>query len=103
MPAQTPRVASHDLCNRPFQLPDAAGADHHESAGTLEHAQAMANHSSPRTTELYDRRADEVSLDEYERLGDLRAKSMDQSSSGERFRELPKKRVKINTDASSTS
>jgi len=39
-----------------------------KSAGTLEHAQAMANHSSPRTTTLYDRRADEVSLDEYERV-----------------------------------
>jgi len=40
----------------------------HDLAGTLEHAQAMANHSSPRTTKLYDRRADEVSLDEYERV-----------------------------------
>jgi hypothetical protein len=36
---------------------------------TLEHAQAMANHSSPRTTKLYDRRGDEVSLDEYQRVG----------------------------------
>lgn len=43
--------------------------DYLKSAGTLEHAQAMANHSSPRTTKLYDRRADEVSLDEYERVG----------------------------------
>jgi integrase len=40
--------------------------DYLKSAGTLEHAQAMANHSSARTTELYDRRADEVSPDEYE-------------------------------------
>ena len=39
------------------------------SDGTLEHAQAMANHSSPRTTKLYDRRNDEASLDEYERIG----------------------------------
>ena len=29
----------------------------------------MANHSSPRTTKLYDRHADEISLDEYERVG----------------------------------
>jgi hypothetical protein len=29
----------------------------------------MANHSSARTTELYDRRADEVSPDEYESVG----------------------------------
>jgi site-specific recombinase XerD len=43
--------------------------DYLKSAGTLEHAQAMANHSSPRTTKLYDRRSDEVSLDEYERVG----------------------------------
>jgi site-specific recombinase XerD len=43
--------------------------DYLKSAGTLEHAQAMANHSSPRTTKLYDRRADEISLDEYERVG----------------------------------
>jgi site-specific recombinase XerD len=43
--------------------------DYLRSEGTLEHAQAMANHSSPRTTKLYDRRGDEVSLDEYQRVG----------------------------------
>lgn len=43
--------------------------DYLKSGGTLEHAQAMANHSSPRTTKLYDRRGDEISLDEYERVG----------------------------------
>ena len=43
--------------------------DYLKSAGTLEHAQAMANHSSPRTTKLYDRRNDEASLDEYEKVG----------------------------------
>ena len=43
--------------------------DYLKSSGTLEHAQAMANHSSPRTTKLYDRRGDELSLDEYERVG----------------------------------
>ena len=36
--------------------------------GTLEHAQQMANHSSPRTTKLYDRRNDEITLDEYEKI-----------------------------------
>ena len=36
--------------------------------GTLEHAQQMANHSSPRTTKLYDRRGDEITLDEYEKV-----------------------------------
>jgi hypothetical protein len=36
--------------------------------GTLEKAAAMANHASTRTMQLYDRRHDEVSLDEVERI-----------------------------------
>ena len=40
-----------------------------KNGGKLEHAQAMAAHSSTRTTQLYDRRSDEVSLDEVERIG----------------------------------
>jgi hypothetical protein len=32
--------------------------------GTLEHAQYLVNHESPRTTKLYDRRTEEISLDE---------------------------------------
>ena len=36
--------------------------------GTLEKAAAIANHSSTRTTQLYDRRSDEVNLDEVERI-----------------------------------
>jgi site-specific recombinase XerD len=39
-----------------------------KNGGTLEHAQQIANHSSPRTTKLYDRRTDEISLDEVERI-----------------------------------
>src|ERR1019366_7924096 len=39
------------------------------NGGTREHAQAMAAHSSARTTQLYDRRDEEVSLDEYEKVG----------------------------------
>jgi integrase len=35
---------------------------------TLEHAQQIANHASPRTTKLYDRRSDEISLDEVEKI-----------------------------------
>ena len=38
------------------------------NGGKLEVAQAMANHESARTTGLYDRRQDEVSLDEIERI-----------------------------------
>jgi integrase/recombinase XerD len=37
--------------------------------GRLEHAQQMAAHSDPKTTRLYDRRSDEVSMDEVERIG----------------------------------
>jgi site-specific recombinase XerD len=40
-----------------------------EGGGTLERAQAMAAHESPRTTKLYDRRSDAMTLDEVERIG----------------------------------
>ena len=36
--------------------------------GTLELAQEMANHSSPRTTKLYDRRKDRITQDAIERI-----------------------------------
>jgi site-specific recombinase XerD len=39
-----------------------------KNGGTLENAAAMANHASTRTTQLYDRRRDEVNLDEVERI-----------------------------------
>jgi integrase len=39
-----------------------------ENGGTLEHAQQIAAHESPRTTKLYDRTTDQVSLDEIERV-----------------------------------
>jgi hypothetical protein len=39
-----------------------------KNGGTLEKAAAMANHASTRTTQLYDRRRDEVSLDEVKRI-----------------------------------
>lgn len=38
------------------------------SGGTLEKAATLANHASTRTTQLYDRRRDEVSLDEVARI-----------------------------------
>ncbi len=40
-----------------------------KNGGKLEIAQQMAAHESSRTTGLYDRRGDEVSLDEVERIG----------------------------------
>ena len=39
-----------------------------EAGGTLENAQAMAAHESPRTTKLYDRTGDEITLDEVDRI-----------------------------------
>jgi site-specific recombinase XerC len=47
-------------CDRNHCLP--------EAGGTLENAQAMAAHESPRTTKLYDRTGDEITLDEVERV-----------------------------------
>ncbi|MFM0308366.1 tyrosine-type recombinase/integrase [Paraburkholderia sp. RL17-383-BIF-A] len=39
-----------------------------KNGGSLENAAAMANHASTRTTQLYDRRRDDISLDEVERI-----------------------------------
>lgn len=39
-----------------------------ENGGTIENAQAIAAHESPRTTKLYDRTNDEITLDEIERI-----------------------------------
>jgi integrase len=39
-----------------------------KNGGTLEKAREMANHADTRTTRLYDRRAEDVSLDDVERI-----------------------------------
>jgi len=39
-----------------------------ENGGTLENAQIIAAHESPRTTKLYDRTRDDITLDEVERI-----------------------------------
>ncbi|CAN5857034.1 hypothetical protein BH24DEI2_BH24DEI2_18830 [soil metagenome] len=39
-----------------------------KNGGTLEKAQQIAAHESPRTTKLYDRTSDELTLDEIERI-----------------------------------
>lgn len=39
-----------------------------KNGGTLEKAAVMANHASTRTTQLYDRRSDDITLDEVERV-----------------------------------
>jgi len=55
------RLRNHSVCV-------IGKTDYLKSEGTLEHAQNMAAHSSPRTTKLYDRRNDETALDEYEKV-----------------------------------
>ena len=44
------------------------GRQHPVNSGTIENAQAIAAHESSRTTGLYVRTADEVTLDEVERI-----------------------------------
>lgn len=44
------------------------GTEYLRNGGKLEVAQQMANHESARTTGLYDRRNDQVSLNEVERI-----------------------------------
>ena len=39
-----------------------------ENGGTIERAQQIAAHESPKTTKLYDRTADQISLDEIDRI-----------------------------------
>ena len=59
------------LSTRLYSVPfvQAAGiTEYLRNGGKLEIAQEMANHESSRTTGLYDRRTDQVSLDEVERI-----------------------------------
>jgi integrase/recombinase XerD len=54
------------VCNHSFR---ATGITVYlQNGGTLEKGQAIAAHESPRTTKLYDRTNDEISLDEIERI-----------------------------------
>ena len=42
---------------------------YHDYDGSLENAQAMAAHESPRTTKLCDRTDDQITPDEVEKIG----------------------------------
>jgi len=53
-------------CSQAFRV--AGITEYPKNDGKLEAAQHIANHESPRTTKLYDRRQDEISLDEVERI-----------------------------------
>lgn len=55
------------VCNHTFR---ATGITAYlDNGGSLENAQAMAAHESPRTTKLYDRTDDQITLDEVEKMG----------------------------------
>jgi integrase/recombinase XerD len=54
------------LCNNTFR---ATGITAYlQEGGTIEKAQAIACHESPKTTKLYDRTSDQIDLDEIERI-----------------------------------
>ena len=50
-----------EVCNHTFR---ATGITAYlEGGGTIEHAQQIANHESPKTTKLYDRTGDQITLE----------------------------------------
>jgi hypothetical protein len=65
-----PREAAHEpadsTCCHTFRATGITA--YRQNGGTLEHAQQIAAHQSPRTTKLYDRTKDQISLDEVERI-----------------------------------
>ena len=57
---------SEAVCNHTFR---ATGITAFRANGsTLEQAQEIANHASPKTTKLYDRTSGQTTLDEVERI-----------------------------------
>ena len=61
-------IATPGICNHTFRGTGIMAYLENPEA-KLEHAQQMAAHSDPKTTRLYDRRNDEVTMDEVERIG----------------------------------
>jgi integrase len=55
-----------DLCCHSFRATGITAYLH--NGGTLENAQIMAAHKSPRTTKLYDRTNDKIMLEEVQRI-----------------------------------
>lgn len=58
---------SGEMCRRSCPSPQPTSSIT-ENGGTIEKAQQIAAHESPRTTKLYDRTSDELTLDEIERI-----------------------------------
>ena len=64
--AQAMGISAERICCHTFR---ATGITAYlENGGTIENAQIIAAHESPRTTKLYDRTSDAVTLDEIERV-----------------------------------
>ncbi|NCC22991.1 MAG: integrase, partial [Alphaproteobacteria bacterium] len=61
-------LSTDGICNHTFRGTGITAYLENPEA-KLEHAQQMAAHSDPKTTRLYDRRSDQVSMDEVERIG----------------------------------
>lgn len=57
---------SDAICNHTFRGTGLTA--YMENGGTLEKAQQIANHASPKTTKLYDRSSDAITLDEVEKI-----------------------------------
>ncbi len=66
--AQQAGIETPGICNHTFRGTGITAYLENPEA-KLEHAQQMAAHSDPKTTRLYDRRSDKVSMDEVERIG----------------------------------
>jgi len=66
--ARQARIETQGICNHTFRGTGITAYLENPEA-KLEHAQQMAAHADPKTTRLYDRRSDEVSMDEVERIG----------------------------------
>jgi integrase/recombinase XerD len=54
------------ICNHTFRATGITA--YRANGGSLEKAQDIANHASPKTTKLYDRTSDQITLDEVERI-----------------------------------
>jgi integrase/recombinase XerD len=61
----TPTPRQHS-CNHTFRATGITACL--ENGGSIEHAQQIANHESPKTTKLYDHTSDQITLDEVERI-----------------------------------
>ena len=61
-------IETPGICNHTFRGTGITAYRQNPEA-KLEHAQHMAAHSDPKTTRRYDRRSDQISLDEVERIG----------------------------------